>query len=270
VGWKLLAAVLSVSIAGCNGSLALGTDIIWSTGFESGNWSDWSAAPGTGAAFDLDAGTSTSTMTVSDEQAHSGRYSLKLSNANTSENYNFPMVGAGLYRADNFPVAAFYSAWYFVEEFQPAGVIYTIFAFCDATSGGDAGQPSGGVPADTVKVGLTVLPGAPATLELCQSDAEGCSALPNPPPQVPLNQWFQIEAFLRNAPDASAEVTVWYNGRSIYDLTGALPAVAQQSVCFSVGSLHNEFQPASSTLYIDDVAVSWTRVTPEGIVTLPE
>ena len=39
-----------------------------------------------------------------------------------------------------------------------------------------------------------------------------------PSPIVPVQQWFQIEAFYRNAQDATGRLTFWLNGRPIVDL----------------------------------------------------
>ena len=35
---------------------------------------------------------------------------------------------------------------------------------------------------------------------------------------VPVGQWFHVEAFYRNAPDASGRLTFWLDGRQIVDV----------------------------------------------------
>ena len=37
-------------------------------------------------------------------------------------------------------------------------------------------------------------------------------------PVVPVGQWFQIEAFYRNAQDATGRLTFWLDGRQIVDI----------------------------------------------------
>ena len=39
-------------------------------------------------------------------------------------------------------------------------------------------------------------------------------------PVVPVGQWFQVEAFYRNAQDATGRVTYWLDGRQIVDIAG--------------------------------------------------
>jgi hypothetical protein len=102
--------------------------------------------------------------------------------------------------------------------------------------------------------------------------------LPVPPPIVVPGIWFQLEAFLRNASDASGHLTLWLNGNEIYNLArptnvpigdgGVNPDVA-----FSPCSLVYLLGPSSAEIadvYIDDVAISWTRVTPQGVLRVPQ
>jgi hypothetical protein len=81
---------------------------------------------------------------------------------------------------------------------------------------------------------------------------------------VPTGRWFQIETFYRNAPDQTGHLIVWIDGVRRYDLvrpTGTIP-----SIVFAVCAETNALDPTSAVLFADDVAVSYTRVTPQGIL----
>ena len=50
-------------------------------------------------------------MKISTDYAHSGKYSVKLANAAVSD-----YAEARLWRADQYPQAAYYSAWYYLPR----------------------------------------------------------------------------------------------------------------------------------------------------------
>ena len=213
-----------------------------------------------------------SSVALSTEQAHSGAYSLKVSSASISAEAPGP-GGGGIYRVVTgiSPQQAYYSAWYYVPQSYVTTTPWTILRFAVLL------DPIHG-PFD---IDLWSQPDGTMTLEVYDTNRNYLlSALPAPPPIVVPAQWFQLEAFFRNASSSSGRLTVWFNGTQIYDLLrptndpegdgGQYPLFY-----FEPCSLINQFVPLgdagpNAELYIDDVAISWTRVTPEGVLQVPQ
>jgi hypothetical protein len=254
---------------GCNRPLGLGTDIIWSTDFETGDLSAWSAPPGTGGSYlsFTDAGALNPSLTVSSEQAHSGHYSLKVaSSASLPEPGTLPPGGGGVYKEGLFPQDAYYSAWYYIPQAYVTTTNWNILRFrgvVDSDSGVDGGL------SDLLDVSLVSQPDGSMTLYLVDARHQYLtSPLPDPVPIVPVGSWFQIECFYRNTTDPSGRLTVWLDGAQIYDVER--PTGPSAAVYFTPCSLVYNLVPTDAALYIDDVAISFTRVTPGGVFVVPQ
>jgi hypothetical protein len=300
-------------LAGCTPALDLGSDVIWSTDFESGDLSDWSAPPGTGGVYLADAGPSDAAFEISDAQAHSGQFSARFTSvAGAQPTSRYPPGGGGLYKSAVFPAQAYYSAWYYIPRSYQTLSDWSILklmvpvlgpgqtsnaadsgdAATDATldaPSGEAGavivQDGGGATSDG---GPTDDGGAPAArngelltlllrylppnLTLVLSDPRPAfheAPLPDPVPAVPIGRWFQIECLFKNVSDAGGggEIVVWLDGRQIYD--SLRPFGYNPAVYFTPCSLADDLDPSSAELFIDDVAVSWSRVSPRGVLKGP-
>jgi hypothetical protein len=84
------------------------------------------------------------------------------------------------------------------------------------------------------------------------------------PPDVPVNTWFQLEAFYRDASDSTGRFTLWLNGQTILDWQGATGLTSW--VAWDVVSVGEALFPEPAILYVDDCAVSRTRVGPTGLL----
>ena len=84
-------------------------------------------------------------------------------------------------------------------------------------------------------------------------------------PVVPVGQWFQIEAFYRNTQDGTGRLTFWLDGRQIVDIANQ-PMATTPRVEWNACSIAQNLTPSTAVLYIDDCAVSRTRVGPNGII----
>ena len=200
--------------------------------------------------------------TFTTEQAHSGRYSIKMSSVATdvSGSPDTP-AGGGVYKEGLFPETAYYSAWYFLPRAYQTTTAWTIMAF---KSRADAG-----VVSHLLDVQLQSWPDGEMTLTLYDHRPEYlASALPNPPPIVPVGQWFQIEALYRDAADPTGHLEIWLNGAMVYDVSR--PTGPNPAVYFSPCSLVNAVTPSPATIYIDDIAISSVRVTPNGTLKVPQ
>jgi hypothetical protein len=83
-------------------------------------------------------------------------------------------------------------------------------------------------------------------------------------PFVPVGTWFQVEAFYRNAPDATGRLSVWLDGRQVADLARATGAPGW--VGWRVGNMGMNLSPKTLTLFVDDCVLSRRRVGPKGLL----
>jgi hypothetical protein len=266
--------VLALLPTGCGRPLNLGTDIIWSTDFEEGGLAALSIPPGEGGRYVSSVGDSG--VVLSTEHAHSGRYSIKVtSSASLPDPGAEPPGGGGIYKTGALPKEAYYSAWYYLPRSYATTTPWAILIF-KGMSSPDAGS---GPATEVLDVSLESQADGTITLQLGDTNrASLTSPLPVPPPIVRPGQWFQLEAFYRNATDATGHLTVWFDGTQIYDVarpTNVLMGDGGQNpdVYFMPCSLVFQLGPSATEvaeLYIDDVAISWTRVTPEGVFRVPE
>lgn len=245
----------------------LGSDLIWTADQETGDLSQWSAPNGIGGVSPVNA-----SVEVTTEQAHTGLYSIKLTNVTSATaltgDPNAP-GGEGVYREQEFPTEAYYSAWYYLPQYYQTITSWAILKFKSPLSGsvGDGGII--GEFSELIDLRLESQPSQTMTVVLFDHRPQYLrSPLPDPPPIVPIGQWFQIEAFYRNIGDPTGHLTVWLNGVQIYDVTR--PMYSRPGVYFMPCNLANVLSPATGTLYVDDVAVSWTRIGPWGLLTVPE
>jgi hypothetical protein len=284
----IIAASGICALAACDHPLDLGTDIIWSTDFETGDFSDWEKPPGTGGQYG-GGGPSDASVVVSSEQAHSGRYAAKFTNVADFPTPSIPPAslinGSGLFKEGPFPQGAYYSAWYFIPQSYETISGWNILQFnvpgdavvpndVDASAGLDASSADAGSvpPSDLLDLSLGSLPpGQRMALFLSDSRRQYLtSALPSNVPFVPIGRWFQIECYYNNTPTSSGELTVWLDGVQVYDVHR--PMSSNPSVYFMPCSLADDLTPPSAVtpvsaiLFLDDVAISWSRVTPQGIL----
>jgi hypothetical protein len=262
----VLLAILA-SPLGC-GALDLGSNVIWSSDFERGNLGDWSTPADAGGVFLLtsDAEVTEAAVAITTEVAHSGRYSAKLSSLANLPDRALPLGGGeGLFRQDLYPEEAYYSVWYYLPQSYQTTTAWAILKFKGVVAS-DAGIVPG--YAELLDLSLVSLPGGAMTLVL--SDARhqyGTSPAPDPVPIVPIGRWFQIESFYRNTTDPTGELAIWLDGTKIYDIIR--PTGPNPMVYFSPCSVVYDLVPSNAVIYVDDVAISYQRLTPFGSFEVP-
>jgi hypothetical protein len=84
-------------------------------------------------------------------------------------------------------------------------------------------------------------------------------------PVVPVGAWFHVEAFYRNSQDTTGRLTYWLDGRQIKDISGQ-PMAPNSWIEWNACSIGETLTPSPAALFIDDCAVSRTRVGTEGII----
>ena len=245
-------ALLAVALGApaCNARLNLGNSVLWSARHETGDLGEWTQGGLGGTAADMP----DAALAISTDVAHGGRYSVKLTNGAVST-----YEDAHLWREDDYPVSAYYSAWFYLPRAYQTTADWSIMQF-QVPSGAPTTDAS--VVGQLLDVDLRSLPDGDLILSVYDHRAAYLrTATPDPAIPVPIGRWFQIEAYYRNAADDTGEVAIWLNGQLNYDLHRPF---GQSPVYWTVCSKTYGLSPAESIIYVDDAAVSLARVTPTG------
>jgi len=253
------ATALALVCGGCGPDLDIGSDVLWSARFESGSFDEWTAVPGRGAqAFPMNAASGmTNKIEVSSERAHHGSYAAQLtidaSTAGMQQN-------ALLSRAGDLPVEAYYSAWYYLPRSVTVGTFWVIFKFRQRTVASDDSTAG-----ELFDLDLRAIPSGEMTVLLYDHRQGRNVPLDVADPVVQVSAWFHVEAFYRNTQDSTGRLTYWLNGRLIKDITGQ--AMAPTSwIEWNACSIGETLTPSPTVLFIDDCAVSRSRVGPDGLI----
>jgi hypothetical protein len=250
-----LAAMLIVLpfVAGCGPRMDLGSDVLWASLFEGGTFDEWtSIAGGSANAFP-----SPNTIAVSNAYAHHGRYAALLTIDAGSDG---TQANTGLVRKGGLPAEAYYSAWYYLPRTITVGTFWILFKLRLRTDAGDANTED-----EFYDLELVNADDGSLTLSLYDHRSGANVPLVFPAPVVPVSEWFQLEAFYRNAQDASGRLTIWLTGRQVVDVTGQ-PMAPTSWVEWDVVNVGENLMPSAAVVAIDDCAVSLSRVGPTGII----
>jgi hypothetical protein len=246
--------LLTAALAGCS-QLDVGSDLLWTSRFETGDFSEWTGiAGGQAQAFPVPP----NTIDVSSGRAHNGGYSAALSiNAGSDGTQE----SAGLSRAGGLPTEAYYSAWYYLPSGVSVGTFWVTFKFRMRTNADDPNTAD-----ELFDMDLGTMPSGEMTLRLYDHRTGADRPLDVADPIVPVERWFQLEAFYRAANDNTGRLTFWLDGQQVIDMAGA-PTSPTSWVEWDVCSVGENLTPSMATLYIDDCAISASRVGPSGQLT---
>jgi hypothetical protein len=246
-GWartsgSAVAACLALS---CSDRLELGSDVLWSDGVESGDFSRWAADAS--QAVLLPSG---SKAEVTSTQRRTGRRAIELVNPAAWQGEE---VGPELLHDAGPLDDAFYSAWFLLPEdyrIEPA------LALMQLRSRDEAGELTGGE-----QLQLRSVQGGYALLVFNNNAAFLQAPVAEQAPLIRAGSWFQVEA--RYARESGGRLRVWLDGQLCYDLDGR-PGSAGSDVVLSVSNSTERSTPAPVHLFVDDVAISASRVSPTG------
>jgi hypothetical protein len=229
----------------------VGSDVVWLAMHENADLAEWTAENRGGSYLGVDANVAGS-VELSTDVAHSGSYSVKLTrSAVDAEN------GPGLFRDVRGLDAAYYAAWFLIPQPYAARSRWTITKFRLRDAASDA------APAEGLDLDLRKLPDGDYVLSAFDHDQDYLQQpIAVPPPIVRTGRWFQLEVFYRSTGDRSGEVIVWLDGIEVYRLINH--PTAADGAYFSPCNVALELTPSPAALYVDDAAVSLTRISPEG------
>ncbi len=247
-------AVLAGLAAGCGAQIGVGSDVLWTALFEGDSFGEWTGTPGGNAqAFP----TPPNTIAVSSDRAHRGTFAANLTITAGSDG---TQENAVLSRTEGLPQAAYYSGWFYLTRTVTVGTFWVIFKFRIRTNATDPNTTD-----EFYDLDLVNMPSGEMTLQLYDHRTSSNIALDVADPVVPVGNWFQVEAYYRNANDATGRVTYWLNGQQIVDVTGQ-PTGPTPWIEWDACSVAEDLTPSTTTLYVDDCAVSLTRVGPTGLI----
>jgi hypothetical protein len=245
---RLLLLSLLIIAPACAPRLQLGSDLLWSARHESGDLGEWSNDMKGGSSADAP----DTSLQLSTDFAHSGKYSVKLANAAVS---NYEEVR--LWRTDQYPQSAYYSAWFYLPRAYQTTDDWTIL------------QLRNPLPSDPttisqlLDVDLRSLPSGDLILSVYDHRPDYLrAATPDPAVPVPIGEWFQVQAFFDTSSGSDGRLALWLNDHLLYDLRR--PFNLGGTVYFSVCSVGHALSPSDSTIYADDAAVSLTHVGPDA------
>ncbi len=247
-----LQVLLAALAGGCGPRLDVGSDVLWTGLFESNTFDEWSGdSAGSAWAFPSPPGLTELTT----ERVRHGSYAAKLT---VDAPAGSGQTSAVLSRAGgSLPQAAYYSAWYYLPRTITVNTYWVIFKFR---------QQDASTMDELYDLDLINLDTGEMSLQLYDHRRGGAVVpLDVASPVVPVGQWFQIEAFYRNAQDDMGRVTYWLDGRQIVDVANQ-PMAPTPWVEWNASSIAEDLTPSTAVIYIDDCAVSRTRVGPNGIL----
>lgn len=256
---KALASLLLLCAA-CGPAMDLGSNVLWTARFEGGTFAEWTGQPGGGANA---VPSPPNNIQVSTTHPHHGRYAAQL----TIDTTGGAQQNAGLNRRGGLPVAGYYSAWYYIPQTVTVGTFWIIFKFRERTAADDSASDT-----ELYDIGLVNTSTGELAVSLYDHRMVASFPLSARDPIVPVSNWFQVEAYYRNAPDASGRLTIWLFDdarglRQIYDVSG--PMAPNDWVEWDVVNVGENLSPTPTVLDVDDCAVSLSRVGPAGVIANP-
>jgi hypothetical protein len=225
-----------------------GATVLWRATFEPGNLSEWNG-DGNGGVIVSNAPASPS---ATNAMAHSGSYAglSSIAPALGMDSLNY------FYRREPSPPEGYYSAWFYIPS------TFAVRSWLSLHHFRASANAAGTNPFPTWDLNLVPMFGG-SGLQAQVFDFVGVVNTPqsNPIP-VPTDTWVHFEVFLRKASDLTGRVAVWQDGVLIVDRINVATAPSSWME-WSVGAATDNIAPSSAIVYIDDAAISLSRL---GIV----
>jgi len=264
-GSALVGCLVLAGTTACSEPLLLGDDVLWSADQETGDLSQWTTR-GEGQtvfntgdakmpALDLtsDSPSADVNVSVTTEAAHGGKHALKLSNVASND---LRESGMELFRVIGPADDAFYSAWFMLPldfTIDPSLTIVRLRS-----------RDSDGAVLNGEELQLRSVPTGGYVLQVFNNNSAFLrEPLPEESPHIAAGRWSQIEA--RYEAQVGGRLRVWLDGKLVYDLSGR-PGAAGGDVVFSICNTGERFEPSPLVVYVDDAAVSLSRVGPTGLL----
>jgi hypothetical protein len=230
--------VLTINVAA-----ATSGRVIWSADVETGDTSQWyypaSNANGGEGGGEFNSGTGDSV--ASRDFAHSGSWSLRMRITTPPES------GTRMFRwlePHTYPKLR-YSAWFYFPQRYSVGTYWNIFQWKSKTS---AGQVD---PFFVLNVGNR----GDGSMYLYLYNWQNRQAFQQSVKNIPVGQWFKVEADYWCAADGTGRVTFWQDGTQLFDVQNVQTRYGNGDCQWSLDNYSSGLSPSTSTIYIDDAQI---------------
>jgi hypothetical protein len=222
--------------------------LLWRATFEPGDLSEW-VGDGEGGTYVANA---PAPPAAARGLAHKGQYAGL---ATVTPTTGTPSLDY-LFRHQPSPPEGYYSAWFYIpSSFAVKGWLSLTHFRGSSTNDGNNIIPLWDVNLYTRGDGSLV-----AHLYNYTTTTNVEEPIPAP---VPLDTWVQFEVLLRKAPDTTGRIAVWQNGTLVIDEPAVITAPTDW-VEWDAGGSSDDVAPSPALVYIDDAAISLTRVGTGG------
>lgn len=209
--------------------------VIWSANQESGDLSEWTAGQKGESVFN----TGTGRVEVSQDVAHGGRFSLKMSIQGAAGQTE----GARAFRWSENQEEAYYSVWFYIPQTYKPVQWWSIFQFKSVTTESD---PMWMVDIDNRPDG---------SMYLYLWDAiDGRSFTPRHQIDLPVGRWFLLTAYFRRERDGTGRIALWQGTTLLYDIDH-VRTVTGDSVHWGICNYTDNIAPPDVTIYADDAEI---------------
>lgn len=229
------------------------TTVLWSADHETGNLSQWSVGGGGG---EFDSGVST--VTASQDVAHSGRYAAKL----TIQTPGVSAVRLFRWQESHTHPEACYSAWYYFPRQYSVPDWWNIFQF-KSRNGPQVNDPFwflqvGNRPGGAMYIFLNWWNGL--SIEGPQPGQSGGQTFNQSLKDIPVGRWTHIEAYLRQSSGFDGQIAVWQDGVELFNLNNVRTRYAADNGAneWSVDNYSAGVVPSPTTFYVDDAEIRAT------------
>jgi hypothetical protein len=225
-----------------------GPQIFWSTSFESGDLRDLTPF---GDFINQGSGT----YNIVNQPVHAGNYAAAL----TIDTLAYSETGSHasyLFFWDDLPGDAYYySAWYYL----PAGVKpqdwWNVWQW-KSTYDGDSDNSERIFSIGIQEEGGILFPDLNYRLPGMDNISYKQYAV-----SVPVDQWFQLEAYYIKSMSDTGQIIVWLNGQEVFNIQNVQTALADNTLYWSVNNYTDSIIPNKYTLFVDDIAISLDRLS---------
>lgn len=239
-------------LCACSDRLELGSDLLWSADTESADLSQWAASDAE-AVLVPDSGAS---VDVTSEQRHRGQHAIRLENPGDQDNEE---TGPEVLHVAGPLADAYYSSWFLLPEDYRLEPSMTLMQLRSRDA-------AGGEPFHGEQLRLRSLAAGGYVLLVFNNNANYLlEPVAEPAPHIAAGRWFHLET--RYERHSGGRLRVWLDGVLSYDLEGR-PGAAGAEVVLSVSNVVEQAAPAPLLLFVDDAAISLTRMTPSGHLSL--
>jgi hypothetical protein len=235
VSFVFLSLLLGANFAGAQ-------NLLWSAGMETGDLREWSLNQCGG---EFNSGVSHSE--ASTDVAHSGGWSTKMIISTPSS----PESGVRLFRwceSRTYP-QLYYSVWFYIPQSYDVPNWWNLFQWKSKTSS-----------RNDAFYNLNIGNLQDGSMQFYLWDWQNRRSYTQSVANVPVGRWFQVEAYYSCAADQSGRVMFWQDGQLLFDIPNVPTRYADGDCQWSVNNYSDALSPTPSTIFIDDAAISLSRI----------